>query len=94
LLLTLIAWVVLLQLMLGDVGWIGPHMDVWIRLLQVLSLIIIPASSAIAFWNVWMVLRGRRKWLAKIWSVLLAISFLAVFYVAVVFHFLGYSAKY
>jgi len=94
LLLTLIAWVVLLQLMLGDVGWIGPHMDVWIRFLQVLSLIIIPASSAIALWNVWIVLRSRRKWLAKAWSVLLAISFLALFYVAVVFHLLGYSAKY
>jgi len=39
-------------------------------------------------------LRSRRKWLAKIWSVLLAISFLTLFYVAVVFHLLGYSAKY
>src|SRR5207245_4406895 len=93
-LLTLIACVVLFQLMLGDVGWIGPHMDMWIRFLQGLSLIIIPAASAIALWNVWAVLRSRRKWLAKIWSVLLAISFLALFYVAVVFHLLGYSAKY
>jgi CubicO group peptidase (beta-lactamase class C family) len=94
LLLTLIAWVVLFQLLLGDVGWIGPHLDVWIRLLQVLSLVIIPASTAIALWNVWPVLSSRRRWLAKIWSVLLAISFLAIFYVAVVFHLLGYSTKY
>jgi CubicO group peptidase (beta-lactamase class C family) len=94
LLLTLIAWVVLFQLMLGDVGWIGPHMDVWIRFLHVMSFIIIPASSAIAFWNVWAVLRSDRKWLAKIWSALLAISFLALFYIAVVFHLFGYSAKY
>src|SRR5207249_11134563 len=93
LLLTLIAWVVLLQLMLGDVGWIGPYMDMWIRFLQVLSLIIIPACSAIALWNVWAVLRSRRKWLAKIWSVLLAISLLAVFYVAVLFHLLVSIAK-
>ena len=69
-------------------------MDVWIRFLQVLSLIIIPASSAIALWNVWAVLRSGRKWLAKVWSVLLAISFLALFYVAIVFHLLGYSTKY
>jgi hypothetical protein len=80
--------------MLGDVGWIGPHMDVWIRFLHVMSFIIIPASSAIAFWNVWAVLRSDRKWLAKIWSALLAISFLALFYIAVVFHLFGYSAKY
>src|SRR5438128_2696531 len=92
--LMVIAWVVLIKIFSGDMGWIGPHINPWIRLLRVLSSVIVFASSAIAVWNLGMLLRGQRKWLAKIWSVLLAISFLALFYVAIVFHLLGYSPKY
>ena len=92
--LMVIAWVVLIQLLSGDLGWIGPHMNPWISSLRLFTLVIVFTTSAIALWNLWKMLRSRRKWLAKIWSVLLAISFLTLFYVAVVFHLLGYSAKY
>ena len=92
--LMVIAWVVLIQLLSGDLGWIGPHMNPWISSLRLFTLVIVFTTSAIALWNLWKMLRSRRKWLAKIWGALLAISFLTLFYVAVVFHLLGYSAKY
>ncbi|PYK61934.1 MAG: serine hydrolase [Verrucomicrobia bacterium] len=92
--LMVIAWVVLIQILSGDLGWIGPHMNPWISSLRLFTLVIVFATSAIALWNVWAVLRSRRKLLAKIWSALLALSFLALLYVAVVFHLVGYSAKY
>ena len=89
-----IAWVVLIKIFSGDMGWIGPHINPWIRLLRVLSSVIVFASSAIAVWNLGMLLRGQRKWLAKLWGAVIAISCLALLYVAVVFHLVGYSAKY
>src|SRR5437764_4023703 len=92
--LMVIAWVVLIQILSGDLGWIGPHMNPWISSLRLFTSVIVFATSAIALWNVWAVLRSRRKWLAKIWSVLLAIPFVALFYFVGGFHFLGYSAKY
>jgi len=92
--LMVIAWVVLIQILSGDLGWIGPHMNPWIRSLRLFTLVIVFATSAIALWNVWAVLCSRRKLLAEIWSALLALSFLALLYIAVVFHLVGYSAKY
>src|SRR5881398_2248223 len=92
--LMVIAWVVLIQILSGDLGWIGPHMNPWISSLRLFTLIIVFATSAIALWNVWAVLRSPRQLLAKIWSALLALSFLALLYLAVVFHLVGYSARY
>ena len=89
-----IGWVILIQILSGDVGWIGPHLPSWISLLRASSFIIIIGSTAIAVWNVSVLLHGKRKWLAKVWGVIVAISCLALFYVAIVFHLIGYSAKY
>ncbi len=40
------------------------------------------------------ILRSGRNRLAKVWGVLLAVAFLTVLYVSIVFHLLGYSADY
>ncbi|MBA3833655.1 MAG: beta-lactamase family protein [Chthoniobacterales bacterium] len=91
---TVIAWVILIQVMSGDLGWIGPHLGVWISSLRLLSLVILFGSSAIALWNVWNLLHSQRKWLARAWGMALAISCLALLYIAIVFHMVGYSANY
>ena len=53
-----------------------------------------PGGAAVAVWNAWVVLRsGRRRW-AKVWSAVLAISFLAVLYVGVVFKLAGFGGEF
>jgi CubicO group peptidase (beta-lactamase class C family) len=89
-----LVWLVFFQLMEKDFDWIGPSMDVWIIALRLLTLIIFVAGAAVALWNTFVALRSQRRWLAKVWSVLLAISWLCVLYVGVVFHLVGYSANY
>ncbi len=91
---TVIAWVILIQVMSGDLGWIGPHLGVWISSLRLLSLVILFGSSAIALWNVWNLLHSQREWLARAWGMALAISCLALLYIAIAFHTVGYSANY
>jgi CubicO group peptidase (beta-lactamase class C family) len=90
----MIAWLVTVGKMLTDFTWVTPGMDGWVRILRLLSVVVFFAGAAIALWNARAVLRSPRKRLAKLWSVLLAIAFLTVLYVSIVFHFLGYSADY
>jgi hypothetical protein len=91
---TVIAWVILMQLVSSDFDWASPAMDTWFIFLRLLSLVVFFAGAAIALWNAWAVLRSQRKWLAKLWSVVLAIACLVVLYVGLVFHLVGYSANY
>src|SRR5207249_10781530 len=43
--LMVIAWVVLIKLLLGDLGWIGSHMYPWIRSVTLLSVCIVFSIS-------------------------------------------------
>jgi CubicO group peptidase (beta-lactamase class C family) len=90
----MLVWLAFLQLTEKDFDWIAPSMDVWIIALRLLTLIIFAAGAAIALWNLAVVLRSQRRWLAKVWSVALAIFCLCVLYVGVVFHLVGYTANY
>ena len=90
-----IAWIVFLQMMENDSGSLtSPSSDILISFLRLLSFAVFVAGAAIALWNAWAVLRSRRRWLAKVWSVVLALSCLTVLYVGILFHLLGYSANY
>ena len=91
---TVLVWLLFFQLMEKDFDWIGSSMDVWIIALRLLTLIIFVAGAVVALWNSFVVLRSQRRWLAKIWGVLLAIFCLCVLYVGVVFHLVGYTANY
>ena len=89
-----LVWLVFFQLMEKDFDWIRPSMDVLIIALRLLTLIIFVVGAAVALWNTFVVLRSQRRWLAKVWSVLLAIFCLCALYVGVVFHLVGYTANY
>ena len=90
----MLGWVFLVSLMEASLKFVGPEMDGPIILLRVLSAVIFIGGAIVALWNAWSVLRGNRRRLAKIWSVVLALSFLVVLYVAVIFHLPGASANY
>ncbi len=91
---TLLGWVITIQLMSSNSDWASSKLDVWISLLRMLSALVFFAGAALALWNAWAVLRSARRWLAKLWSVVLAVSCLTVLYVGLVFHLIGYSANY
>jgi len=80
--------------MLGDLEMTGPGSDKWINLLRLFATIVLPVGAAIATWNAWQVLRGRRRWLAKLWAVLLALSCLFLLWIGFAHHLIGYGAYY
>ncbi len=80
--------------MLNDLELTGPASDKWINLLRLFATVVLPAGAAISAWNGWHVLRSQRRWLAKLWAVLLALSCLFLLWVGFANHVIGYGAYY
>jgi CubicO group peptidase (beta-lactamase class C family) len=80
--------------MLGDLEMTGASSDLWINLLRLFATVALPVGAAIAVWNAWHVLRGRRRWLAKLWALLLALACLFLLWIGLANHLIGYGAYY
>ncbi len=81
--------------MLSDLEMTGASSDLWINLLRLLALVVLPVGAALSVWNAWQVLRSsRRRWLAKLWAVLVALSCLFLLWLGLAHHLLGYGAYY
>jgi CubicO group peptidase (beta-lactamase class C family) len=93
-LVTMLAAFGLVIAMMSDFALMGPGSDALIIVLRVLALVVFPIGALLALWNVWQVLRSRRRLLAKIWSVVLALACLVVLWVGIACHVMGFSANY
>jgi hypothetical protein len=80
--------------MLGDLEMTGASSDTWINLLRLFATVVLPVGAAIALWNAWQALRSRRRLLAKLWAVLLALSCLFLLWIGFANHLIGYGAYY
>ena len=90
----MLAWVFLAGLMETNLDWVGPRMDGPLILLRLLSGLVFIGGAVVGLWNAWSVMGSTRWRLAKFWSVVLALAFLIVLDVALIFHLVGYSANY
>jgi CubicO group peptidase (beta-lactamase class C family) len=66
----------------------------WVVVLRVLSPFAFVGGAALGLWGAWSVLRGQRRWFAKLWAVVLAASFLVVLWAAVAFHLITFHGGY
>jgi CubicO group peptidase (beta-lactamase class C family) len=90
----MLLWVVAVSAIATNLKYAGPPMDIWISILRILTAVVLIGAVVIALWNAWTVLSGERRWVAKLWSVILALSCLIAFYVGWIFHLPGISANY
>ena len=93
-LVTIGLWFFTVTKMLSDLAWAAPSLDGWIIFLRVLAFIVFVAGAAIAVCNAFVVLRSNRRKLAKLWSILVALSCLTMLYIGIVFHLIGFTANY
>jgi len=87
-------WALLLSIMLKNLAYLSTKTDIWLRLLQFLSPIVFIGAAVVGIWNARIVLRSGRKWYAKVWAVALALSFLAVLWVALNYHLMKFGVRY
>jgi CubicO group peptidase (beta-lactamase class C family) len=89
-----IAWGITVVQMMGDFNLLSPSMDGWIWLLQLLSLLVFVGAVAAGGWNAWVVVRSARKWYAKVWAGVLALSLLVLLWVALAFNLIAFDVNY
>lgn len=80
--------------MLSKLEMTSPGTDGLIIAMRLFATVALPLGAGIAVWNAWHVLRGRRKWLAKLWALLLALACLFLLWIGVAHHVIGFGANY
>ena len=83
-----LAWILLMLSMTSDLELIAKLQGL-VKPLHILSPVVFGAGTALGLWNGWAVLCSRRSWLAKLWAVLIAASFVVVLWAALAFHFIS-----
>lgn len=80
--------------MLSKLEMTSPANDWMVIAVRLFATLALPVGAAIAAWNAWQVVRGPRRWTAKLWAVLLALACLVLLWVGIAQHVLGFGANY
>ncbi|MEP6938147.1 MAG: serine hydrolase [Rudaea sp.] len=89
------AWIGSVLSMLGDLNNTTAAFDPIIRFDQIFGFVAFIGGFALILWNLWTVWSGGgRRWPAKLWSVVLALSGLVVLWIAFAFHLIGWGVNY
>ncbi|WP_201295506.1 serine hydrolase domain-containing protein [Luteimonas sp. 9C] len=80
--------------MLSNLAMTSPDTDVLIIAVRLFATVVLPLGAAVAVWNAWQVLRGRRRVLARLWAVLLALACLFLLWIGFAHHVIGFGANY
>jgi CubicO group peptidase (beta-lactamase class C family) len=89
-----IIWAVTISKMISDLTMLVPSVDPWLWFLQLTSLVVFMGAFAVGSWNALVVARGPRKWYAKTWAVVLALSFAVLLWAALAFHLIAFDVNY
>lgn len=89
-----IGWAITVSKLMGNLTLLSESSDAWVWLMQVLSLVVFVGGAVFGVWNAWVVVRSPRKWYAKVWAVVVALSLLVLLYLALTFHLIAFDANY
>ena len=89
-----VVWATTISMMMSDYSLLSPALDGWLWVLQILSLVVFVGAAAVGVRNAWVVTRGQRRFTAKLWAVLLALSFAVLLWVALVYDLIAFDVNY
>jgi len=87
-------WVLTLVVMLKNDDYLDGRLDPLLVFDQIFGTLAFVGGLLLMLWNLRAVWRGRRRWPAKVWSVVLALSAATVLWVAVVCRLLAFGTHY
>ena len=88
------AWVSIVVAMFKDLALLSSKMDLLVVVLHLLGSVAVFAGLALAVWHLVVVFGVKRRWLAKIWSVVLVVATAVCAWIAVAYHLVGLSTNY
>ena len=93
-LLALVAWLASVIWMSSDLNKTTSASDSLVRFDQIFGLIGFIGGFLLVLRNLWVVWTEPRRWPARLWSVVLALSAAVVLWVAIAFHLIGWGVNY
>jgi CubicO group peptidase (beta-lactamase class C family) len=88
------AWAGTIIAMMSDFSLFSPKTDPWLWVLNVLTPIVCIGGALIGLWYAVVTWRSRRRRVAKVWAVVLALALLVSLWVAIAFNVIGTGVKY
>ncbi|MGI8495980.1 MAG: hypothetical protein ACR2OG_00110 [Gemmatimonadaceae bacterium] len=90
----MLGWVLTVALLLSDINHLNSSSDPVLWSLEIIGTVVFFGGFALMLWNLWVVWGGRRRWPAKLWSIVLAVSAMMVLWVAVAFKLISFGVNY
>jgi CubicO group peptidase (beta-lactamase class C family) len=90
----LATWAWTLTSMLKDINNLSSKLDSAVRFAQLFGIVVFIGGFGVMLWHLRTVWRGTRRWPAKLWSVVLALSAFFVLWVAFAFKLIGFGLYY
>jgi CubicO group peptidase (beta-lactamase class C family) len=91
---SLALWLLIFTLILKDTNYLNARLDPLLWLAQIFGVVAFFGGAAAMLWNLKEVWGGRRRWPAKVWSVVLLISAGAVLWAALACKLLSFGTNY
>lgn len=92
--LVLVGWMAMIGALFANLENTAGAFDAFMLILQIVGLIAFIAAVAITGWNAWLTWRDGRKWTAKTWNTLIAVSSCLLLYVAFTFKLVSMTVNY
>ncbi|HEY2027297.1 MAG TPA: hypothetical protein VGG78_09820, partial [Gemmatimonadaceae bacterium] len=90
----MLGWAVAIGVLLSDIDRLNSSTDGIIWFLELFGVVAFFGGLAVMLWNLWVVWTGHRRWPAKTWSVVMALSAVMVVWVAVAFKLTSFGVNY
>jgi CubicO group peptidase (beta-lactamase class C family) len=90
----MLGWTLAIALMVSDINHLGSGFDPIIWTLEILGTAAFVGGFAVMLWNLWVVWSGRRRWPAKVWSIVMTLSAFTVLWAAIGFKLVSFGVNY
>ncbi len=88
------AWVAVLTWMIKDINNLSAKSDPVLHAVQLFGMAAFIGGALLVVWNLRAVWGGKRRWPAKLWSIVLALSAATTLWVGFAFHLIGFGSNY
>jgi len=89
-----LGWLWLFTALSSRTAMLGPGLDPWLFLLHLVSILGYVGGAVVLIWAAAIAWTGKRLWPGKVWTSVLAVSAVVMFWMAWVYHLMSFTSRY